>query len=96
MAYNGLGEAKTSLRATGEEYCLGLCRTVDRDIWHHGGLTLSFSSRLLLLPGDTVVACATNAGVMHSGYADGESPWDKFVEDILLPAVERYEASLPT
>lgn len=91
IGFDGLGEAgDASLQETGEEYCLGLCHSVGPDIWHHGGLTLSFSSRLLLLADGTVIACATNVGLMHSGFVDGKSPWDVYIENVLVPAVRRY------
>lgn len=97
--FDGLGLSNSkSLSATGEEYCLGICHSVGKtDIWHHGGLTLSFSSRLLMLPccsdddgRRTVVTCATNIGLMHSGFDEGSSPWDEFVDGILIPAVKRF------
>jgi CubicO group peptidase (beta-lactamase class C family) len=87
------GASANSLRATGKEYCLGICHDVTNDVWQHGGLTLSFSTRLMILSDGTVIACATNVGQMHSGFGDGQSPWDQFVANTLLPAVRTFLAS---
>jgi D-alanyl-D-alanine carboxypeptidase len=88
------GTQGKSLDESGTFYCQGICHKTKYESsssWGHGGLTLGFSSRMLWLEDqDVVLACATNIGLMHSGFGEGQSPWDLFVSNVLLPAVKQY------
>jgi D-alanyl-D-alanine carboxypeptidase len=92
------GAQGKSLAASEAYYSQGIChhnKTKQNGLSYHnkghGGLTLGFCSRMLWFQDqDLVLACATNVGLMHSGFEEGKSPWDLFVSSILLPAVQQF------
>ena len=100
MGQDSAGRRGRSLEESGQQYCHGVCRTVhhreEKDgrslvSYGHGGRTLGFCAQMFWLEEhDVVVACATNVGVMHSGFPEGASPWDLFLSSVLMPALEEY------
>lgn len=100
MGSSALGTQRQSLLESGEQYCQGVCRETTtvfgEESFGHGGLTLGFCSKLLCVDDDLVIACATNVGIMHSGFESGTSPWEIFVSSVLLPAVKKAFRSEPT
>lgn len=88
------GATGKKLEDGGDYYCHGICRKERRNGYYygHGGLVLGFCSSMLLFD-KTVVTVATNVGSMHSGLE--QSPWDFFVDEILLGALEEYLGESP-
>jgi D-alanyl-D-alanine carboxypeptidase len=99
---NSAGQEGKTLDDTSGRYSQGICRTVWKtkegdhySYFGHGGLTLGFSSKMIWLEDhDLVIACATNVGLMHSGFEDDEAPWDVFLATVLLPAAIEFGKGL--